>query len=294
MKKKKILFYGSCQIAVLSQFFLKNSTLNELFEVIKCDKTCSPMNIWRSDESNFAVWTKENRLIQKDFFHIIHEKIKQADIFIFQSTERQCISELTTEALCEISNGKNICIPNTRLFIYCNDSLALSPYIEYAQSKVEDPKNSRELVDFLRNSEDPELIRILERDYPISTNYQRYRNENSQRAEEDFKKYQNYISMESFIKDNYKKNLLALRHNHMSMIYFIELMNRLFENLDLKNLKIKKEEIKIPRNNPEDSINPFQFDFFRKYFPELLHLNNLPCPYPLWQVIEHQYFKSQV
>jgi hypothetical protein len=292
MKKKKILFYGNCQIAVLSNFFLKNSTLNELFEVIKCDKTCAPINIWRGDESIFAVWTKENRFIQKDFFHIIHEKIKQADIFIFQSTGKHCIPELTTEFLCGISKGKNICIPNTRLFIYCNDSLALAPYLEYAQSKIKDVNDAKELANFLRNSDDPELIRILERDYPISTNYQIGRNENSQRAEEDFKKYQNYISMENFIKNNYKKNILAFRYNHMDIIYFIELIIKLFSHLEVKNLKINKAEMKIPRNNPEDSIDPFQFKFFRNYFTKLVNYNMNIYKHSLENTIETFFIKK--
>jgi hypothetical protein len=292
--KKKILFYGNCQLAVISQYFLKNPALNELFEVIKCDESCAPMDIWRGDQSNFAAWTKENRIIQNQIYKIIHEKLRQADIFIFQSTtHKACIEELNTKYLCEnISKGQNICVPNMRLFLYCNDISTLTPYLEYAQLNVKNPNNPKELAEFLRYSNDSKFRNILEREYPISTIYQKGRNENSQRAKEDLINYKNNISMEKFIKDNYKKNLLAIRHNHMNIIYFIELLKRIFALLDIENVEIKKQEIKYPGVNPADSIDPFQFKFFINYFTELTNTYANINRYPFEYIIEKHFLKN--
>ena len=288
--KKKILFYGNCQLGVISQYFLKDPALNELFEVIKCDESCAPMDIWRGDQSNFAVWTKENRPIQKDYFHIIHEKLKQADLFVFQSTERDSIKELTTEFLCGISSGKNICVQNIRLFIYCNDVSALRPYLEYAQTKVKNPENAKELADFLRNSEDSELVNILERDYPISSNYERYRNENAQRAEEESRTYPVCVNMEGFIKENYRTKVLALQHNHMSRQYFVGLLGNVLDILGVRDLDINQEQFVVPGEG-RLIVWPLEFKFFRNYFLDL-DFPEVVKRHPLENLIQDLFLKN--
>jgi hypothetical protein len=267
--KKKILFYGNCQLGTISQYFLNDAELNEIFEIILCDESCAPMHIWRDDPSNFAVWTRENQPIQNEIFEGVHKKLRQADIFVFQATERNCIPELSTKYLCDnISTGKNICVPNTRLFVYCHDYLALRPYLDYAQTKVKNPKDAVELVDFITNSEDPGLLNILEQDYPISTNYKHYRNENSQRTEEEAKLYPHYIYVENFIRASYKTKLLAVQHNHMSRHYYAEVLRNLFDMLDLSGLIVKKQNICSPGEGHIE-INATEFKFFQSYFPDL-------------------------
>ena len=273
MKKRKILFYGSCQLAVISQYFLKNPELNELFEVITHDESCHPMEAWRNDPSTFAVWSPENRRNQELFKNAVHDKIKQADIFAFQFFDDGFIPELTTKYLCEhISKGMNICIPNTRLYLYCNDIYALVPYIEYAQTKVNNSDDAKELSNFLKISDDPELTKILEQDYPMSAVYRHRRNENAQRAVNDSKTYPHYISMENFIKENYNKKMLSYDFVHMGKDYFIEMLNILFKYLNVDNLEIKKEQIKCPGSflTPDDPrIDPSELKFFREYFPNV-------------------------
>lgn len=273
-KKRKILFYGSCQIAVIAQYFLKNRELNELFEVITHDESCHPMEAWRNDPSTFAVWTLENRDNQELFKNAVHDKIKQADIFAFQFFDGGFVPELTTKYLCEhISKGMNICIPNTRLYIYCNDIYSLAPYIKYAQTKVNNSTNAKELSNFLKYSDDPELTKILEQDYPIGTVYRPRRNENAQRAANDSKSYPYYISMENFIKENYNKKMLSYDFIHMGKDYFIEMLNILFKCLNVDGLDIKKEQIVCPSSSllstDDPRIDPSELKFFRDYFPNV-------------------------
>jgi hypothetical protein len=125
-----------------------------------------------------------------------------------------------------------------------------------------------ELADFLRNSDDPMLTSILEQDYPVSTAYRRYRNENAQRAKEDAELYPNYICMEKFVKENFKTKLLALQHNHVSRPYYIELLKLIMANLGLADFTIKNEFIAVPGEG-HTHINPNEFLFFRRYFPDL-------------------------
>lgn len=264
--KQKILFSGNCHIGTLSQYFSKNAYLNEFFEVIKIDESCYPLPLWRDDNTNFALWGHAEE-VQRQFCKGVQEKIKQADIFVFQSTFRSIIEELRTDYLCEnISTGKNVCIPNMRVFVYCNDGASLLPYIEYAKTKVSKPNDMEQIYDFLRASDDPMLTKILEQEYPISTMYINRRNENHQRAKKDSEEYPNYICMENFIKENFKSKLLFCAHNHPTTAYFVELLRLLLINLGLNDFNTEEKDIQKLRGG---KIDPLQFKFFREYFPLL-------------------------
>ena len=264
--KQKILFSGNCQVGVISQYFSKNKYLNELFEVIRVDRSCYPLTAWRRDDSNFVLWGHEET-VQRDFLKRVHEKIKQADIFVFQSITKSMINELRTEYLCKnVSTGKNVCIPNQRVFVYCNDIASLLPYIQYAETKVNNPNDNSKVYNFLQTSDDPKLTKILEQEYPISSVYKARRNENHQRTKHCKEQYPHYICMESFIKENFKSTVLFHRHNHPTRAYFVELLRLLLINLGLVNFNIEEKDISPPGG---DRINPMQFKFFREYFPLL-------------------------
>jgi len=265
--KQKILFSGNCQAGVISQYFSKNAYLNELFEVIKIDESCYPLTAWRGDTTNFALWTNKDEELQRQFCKGVQEKIKQADIFVFQSTFRSTIEELRIDYLCEnISTGKNVCIPNMRVFVYCNDGASLLPYIEYAKAKVNNSNDNSEIYNFLQTSDDPKLTEILEQEYPISTMYINRRNENHQRAKKDSEEYPNYICMENFIKENFKSKLLFCAHNHPTTAYFVELLRLLLINLGLNDFNIEEKDIQKLGGY---KIDPMQFKFFKEYFPLL-------------------------
>jgi hypothetical protein len=284
--KKKILFYGNCQLGVISEYFLNDPKLNEIFEVILCDESCAPIHIWRGDKSKFAVWTNENRPIQKEIFNIVHEKLKQADIFVFQATERTCIDELKTQYLCDqVSAAKNVCIPNIRMFIYCSDMNALTPIFNYIRTKVSDPTDASQIAEYLRNSDDPQLTVLLEEEYPMSDTYHPYRNQNVHRAIEDAKNYSLYVNMEDYIRSNYKTKILTVSHNHMSRPYYAELLRRLLNILEVEDIEIDEARLNYPGPNPSN-INPFEFKFFKEYFKELNENEIIPAKYPLEYVLE--------
>jgi len=265
--KQKILFYGNCHTWTFGKYFLLDPELREKFEVIDADKSCKPMS---GSTTNFQVWTARNRPHQSEFFNAVHEKIKQADFFVFQDMGlSSCIPELTTKFLCDnIVTGKAICVPNPRLTIHCFDLEKPNPYIKYAQTKVSDPNNVEEIIEFLRTSHDPKLTEILEQEYPLSTVYIEGRNENHQRVNNHSEQYPNYICMEGFIKENFKHKVMAFDPMHPTKVYFIELLRLLLTNIGLNDFNIAEDFCKT-QGMQRAAINPMQFKFFREYFPML-------------------------
>lgn len=264
--RKKILFSGNCQAGVISRYFSRNEYLNELFEVIKVDESCHPLTAWKGEDSNFVLWGNEET-VQRKYLKRVHEKIKEADIFAFQATGRSAIEELRTEYLCEnVTTGRNVCIANTRVFVYCSDYASLLPYIKHAETKVNNPNDNSEVYNFLQTSDDPKLTEILEQEYPISSVYKAQRNENHQRAKLHKEQYSNYICMENFVKENFRSTLLFHSHNHPTKAYFVELLRLLLINLGLTDFNIEEKDILPPEGA---RIDPMQFKFFREYFPLL-------------------------
>ena len=265
--KQKILFYGNCHTWTLGKYFLSDPELQEKFEVIGADRSCKPMT---RSAVNFQVWTKENHPIQREFYTAVHEKIKQADFFVFQDMGlSSCMPELTTKFLCDnIVTGKAICVPNPRLTMHCFDLIESNPYIKYAQTKVSDPHNAEEIVEFLCTSDDPKLTEILEQEYPISNVYIEGRNENHQRARLHSEQYPNYICMEGFIKENLKTKVVAFDPMHPTKAYFVELLKLLLTNIGLTDFNIEEEHCEV-QGQQLAAINPMRFKFFREYFPLL-------------------------
>lgn len=260
--KKKILFYGNCQLAVLARFFRKN--LSDKFEVARTDSILE--QFW-GEEGLFAVWSLENKDRQHDFKDFVHTKIKDSDIFIFQDHgPGSTIDELQTKFLHdEVSTGLKICLPNTRLHIHLSDKASLEPYIQYVKTKE---TNVSKIIKYLQESDDPKLTEILKQDFPFNKTYQRYRNENQSRHEQDIKNYDVVIDMNNYIEEKYKSKILAYTHNHPTEEYFMELIRRLYKYLDVNEADYPIPfDIDCPRNN--EKINPKQFAFFNNTFPNL-------------------------
>ena len=263
--KQKILFYGNCHTWTLGKYFLSDPELQEKFEVI-----CGKVIRRGRTPPNFQVWRVKTNLAQQEIFAAVHEKIKQADFFVFQDMGlSSCIPELTTKFLCDnIVTGKAICVPNPRLTIHCFEFIESNPYIKYAQTKVSDPHNVEEIGNFLRESDDPKLTEILEQEYPISTVYTEGINENHQRAKLCKEQYPNYICMESFIKENFKSKVISFDYMHPTKAYFVELLRLLLTNIGLTDFNIKEKHC-VVQGTQLAAINPMQFKFFREYFPLL-------------------------
>ena len=261
-ERKKILFYGNCQLGVIAKHF--RLKLSSEFDVQLCED-CGLRRFW-NEPALFAVWSPENKKNQEIYKDCIHSKIKEADIFVFQDhTGLSVIDELKTIYLHDTTaTGLKICIPDTRFFAHLTEAKKqLDPYIKYAKTKT---NSAEEMINYLQKSEDPELVAILKKDYPFNLNYQYHRNENRQRYYQEMNLYNNRIDMCDYIEKEFQKKLLCVSHSHMNECFLVELIGRLYKLLDIDSTVYPITNVQFPGY---DSIDPRQFNFFTKTLPNL-------------------------
>ena len=263
--KKKILFYGNCQLGAVARFFRLN--LSDKFDVQLC--TDCGLNPFWNEKGLYAVWVKENRENQERCKQCIQTKIQESDVFIFQDhSGLSVIDELKTKYLHDkFASGLKICVPDTRFFAYPVDPRALAPYVGYVKTKE---TNSEKIIKYLQESDDPNLSAILLNEYPFNKKYERYRNENTQRFERDLALYNNVIGMGDYMEKEFQNKLLSVSHNHMNECYFIELINRLYNIIGISLTDYPVKSLQFPGF---DSVDPRQFSFFVKMFPNLNYGN---------------------
>lgn len=252
---KKILFYGNCHLSVIGKWMSRNYA--DKFEVLDCTD-CGLVPFWTTSK-NFAVWSLENFPNQKDYYKCLHEKIKEADFFIFQPIEssEKFIEEVQTEYLSNnIAKGLSVYVCNTRFFAYPLDYVCLHPYVNYVYNNIsKDPKN---ILHILLNENHPEFEKIL---------YKRFESsiiENKRRHSFYCEKYKNSIDMNSFIEENWKTHLLFGTHNHPIGIYWEELVKKLLLYL---NEPLRPETIiDLDYPNRTYMLDVFRFSFFNSLF----------------------------
>jgi hypothetical protein len=262
---KKILFYGNCQLGAIARFFRRN--LSNVFDVQLCTD-CGLQPFW--DESGlFAVWSPENKTNQIIYKQAVLSKIAESDVFVFQDhSGNSVIEELQTKYIHDnIAKNIKICMPDVRFFAHLTDPRILLPYINYVKTKSTDPE---QIIHYLQCSDDPHLTQILKNDYPFKKEFERYRNENTFRSEENSKMYDISIDICDFLENEFQNKLLCVSHNHMNELYFKELLQRLFNVLNIDSSVYPIRDIQYPLF---DSLDPRQFTFFNKTFPNINYEN---------------------
>ena len=259
--KKKILFYGNCQVGVLARFFRLN--LSDKFDVQLCTD-CGLTPFW-NEEGLHAVWSKENRETQEKYKRCVQTKIQESDVFVFQDhSGLSVIDELKTKYLHDkFASGLKICVPDIRFFAHLVEPSILAPYVGYVKTKETD---SDKIIKYLQESDDSKFYDILLNEYPFNKKYEKYRNENTQRFEQELTLYDNVIGMGDYIEKEFQSNLLSISQNHMNECYFIELISRLYAILGISLTDYPIRNLEFPGF---ESIDPRQFNFFVKTFPNL-------------------------
>lgn len=252
MAKQKIVFYGTCQVAAISKYFEK---FLPQYEILDC-KDCG-VTPWGGSKSFSLFWTKDDKKRQDKFYPCVHEAISKADFFIFQHASAPTIHDkLKTQYLQnEVANPsgtQSICVHYYRERIYPEIPFLVS----FARSRnVQDPE---EALNFIQTTESPAILKKLEYNFLESM---RQNNIVQNKAN---KIYNNYISMNDFIKNNYKTKHLSYSYLHPTEIYFSELISRILDRLGKKNYKPIPSDIDHP-----DWWDYTAFNIFNKAFPDI-------------------------
>jgi len=271
MHMKKILFYGDCQLSAIAKWIHEKHS--DKFEFLDC-KDCGLEPFWRKEGfGNFAVWSPENKSKQKEFYKCVHNKIEEADAFVFHPHEGgSVIPELNTEFLTQNLNIKqSICINCYRLFCYllCRDSI--SPYFNHIKSKG--ISNKYDILDYLTNEPDPKFDEIFNSWIPYEEKLgANYHKSNLTQYINNPSKYPNssIIDLHDFITANWRHKLLFVQHYHPSYFIYEQLIKQLFNILNEPLNKETLNGLEYPTNCANLVIPNFtSFSFVKKHLPNI-------------------------
>lgn len=256
MSKIKLLTYGNCQLCVVSNYLEKYFS-NE-FDIISCED-CNLETFWNKSKT-FCVWSRGyNTENQNKYYECVHEKIAEADVFLFQDhSGGRTIEYLKTKYLQnEIAKNNNTdCIAVHNYYeidIYPEANWLIS----YAVSKGITDAN--EIDNFLRESNDPYFADHMKESFNKS------RIQNKEWENKANANYDEYISMNDYIIDKYNKKLLSHSHNHPTEHYFAEFTTRILNKF---NLKFDESTI-CEFDQPTYMTRPLEYAFFNKAFPNI-------------------------
>ena len=273
--KKKILFYGNCQSAILSNMLQTNTQkFNEKYEVLKALDYDLPY-IWIPEVGTVANW-KINLGTVKDTRKIIKntEKITEdADIIIFQKIEKKINrpDELTTEYIYEkqSANKQMICLPTLHFSGYLTDQVGrpdhelVIPYIFLWL--MEKGLTNKQIFYWLKNESHPNISLLIGQNSEDSIEKIKKR-ENVEKIE-----YKNFISILDILL-KYKKELLCHNHSRPTAYYFKQIYLKLFNIIDVGAIEeISDEHIKLA--GPGFYPYPIDFCWFKESFPDINELN---------------------
>lgn len=256
MSKIKLLTYGNCQLCVVSNYLEKYFS-NE-FDIISC-KDCNLETVHRKAKT-FCVWKPGfNVENQNKYYECVHKKIADADVFLFQDhsgndTNDKLKTQHLQNEIAKKHNTQCIAVHN-----YLEVDIYPEPkwLISYAVSKGITDAN--EIDAFLRKSNDPYFTKHMKESFDKS----RIKNKEWENKANDI--YDDYISMNDFIMDNYDKKLLSHSKNHPSEHYFAEFTTRILNKF---NLKFDDSTI-CEFDQPNFIGHPYKYEFFNKAFPNI-------------------------
>jgi hypothetical protein len=256
MTKIKLLNYGNCQLCVVSNYLEKYFS-NE-FDIISCEDF-NLETFWNKSKT-FCVWKRGyNKENQNKYYKRVHEKIAEADVFLFQDhSGNNNIDYLKTEYLqneiAKKHNTRCIAVHN-----YCEQDIYPDRkwMIKYAVSQ--DITDANEIDAFLRKSSDSYFAEYMKKSFKKS------RIQNKEWENKANNIYDDYISMNDFIMDNYDKKLLSHSLYHPTEHYFAEFTTRILNKF---NLKFDESTI-CEFDQPNFIGHPYEYEFFNKAFPNI-------------------------
>lgn len=257
MSKIKLLTYGNCQLCVVSNYLEKYFS-NE-FDIISCEE-CN-LETFYNHSKTFCVWKPGyNADNSNNYYECVHKKIAEADVFLFHDHS----GHNTSDNLKTLHLQNEIAKPNGTRCIAVHNYLEIDIYaednwmIKYAISKG--ITNANEIDAFLRKSNNPYFAEYMKESFDKS----RIKNKEWENKANII--YDDYISMNDFIIENYNKKLLSHSLNHPTEHYFAEFTNRILNKF---NLKFDESTI-CEFNQPTYLVNPLDYSFFNNAYSGLV------------------------
>lgn len=271
INKKKVLFYGNCQLSVLSKMLQsQNPKFNEQYEVLKASDYKLP-HIWfqevgtvapfmYSEHTKYGVATLES-------IKAVERITEDADIIIFQkfheAKHANRPEELTTDYIYTKHNTckKMICIPSFWFSGYLTEALDDLVIPSIFKWLVDKKLNNKQILDWLKNESHPNISLLIEKNAKDSIE------ELYKREIEETYIYKNFVSILDILPE-YKKIFLCYTMSHPSKYYFKKLYKEIIKLIDIELYHdITDENILIP----SACHFPFPLDFywFNENFPNI-------------------------
>ena len=268
--KKKIMFYGNCQLGVLSRMLeIHTPQFNENYEILKA-ADYDLATIWIEEVGVVApfmyVPTTEHGSATEKTIKSLERIIDDADIIIFQkfneADDRR--TELTTDYIYDKyhSTKQMICIPSFWFSGYLSESHKNNLQMPYLFIwLLEKGLNNEQILDWLKNENDPKIGVLI--DYNVNSCLE----ELKQREVSECSKYKCFISILDIV-DNYKENIICYNMSHPSEYYFKALYQKLICVLD-ETLLYDIDEANIIAPGPDFFPFPLDLCWFRENFKNL-------------------------
>jgi hypothetical protein len=268
--KKKIMFYGNCQLGVLSRMLETHTPqFNEQYEILKA-ADYDLATIWIKEVGVVApfmyVSTTEHGCATDNTIKCLEKIIDDADIIIFQnfnmSADRHI--QLTTDYIYDKYHDTKqmICIPSFWFSGYLSENHKNNLQIPYIFIwLLEKGLNNAQILDWLKNENDPKIANLI--DYNVNNCLE----ELKKREADECSKYKCFISILDIV-NQYKENIICYNTSHPSEYYFKTLYEKLIYLLDETLFcDINEEHIELP--GPDFSPFPLDLCWFRENFKNL-------------------------
>lgn len=264
-KKKKILFYGNCQMGATSGIFLTHSLLKDKFIVLNA----SDYHLVDQGYPAVANFLLSNEMSNgKNDPRNIEKIFLDADIVVFHAIDNDKVPEYClTKNIIPNFDGLSICVPS---FWYSGHFGW--PYkfpmldLFYYFNKLD--LSNKEALNLLLN----EPISITEK---LFAYYHDFSIEGLKSRSKEQAEIYNYIPILDWLQDTYKNKLLCYNHSHPTPAFFEFIINQILYKIDplIENINLENFNFKHP--GPDSCFLPTKFRFFNDLFPNIDPLSSL-------------------
>jgi len=262
--KKKILFYGNCQFRWLAKTFKKIKNFDDHYEIIKSTDYGLENQGDENVVSNFLLSiNSKSKSEYKLGVRNLNAALIHADIFIFQSyTKTNKFGDgFTTDKILNNFKGESICIPSLWFGGYLQHSQSF-PMLDVFVWLRNHGKSNNEIIKFLATQNHFLFGELIDYYYNKSMDGLK------ERKKEQSHKY-NYLCIEKWIQDNWKKKLITFNHSHQTSHYTDFVHRKIIDKLQMSELKPYEGNFDFFIGGADGHFYPNTFKFFRERFPDI-------------------------